>query len=255
MNRTHFICLIFGFHILSSGLCFSQGLTKHHYTKVEVMTADVVSVQIDSIYIDTLIMHDNSKITFEVSALLIIENAFIGQNCLWNASGLNATAFGEDGAPGKSITSVAIFKELGSLNLVTDGGHGANGRPGSSGSAGLNGSQFADGSNGSNGLPGGNGGDAGDIKFYYSCVGFLPSFNESRDHAFIFSSKGGNRGNGGAGGRGGPGGMPTGERDNVLDRNVVVGNKGKAGQNGFTGSNGNKGKDGQFILKKFDPGQ
>lgn len=254
MKKIRFIAFLLGSLITGLADCLSQPLTQHHYTKVELMPDDVIAVQVDSVYIDTLIMHDNSKIIFEVSALLIIENALIGQNCLWDGRGSHAMAPGEDGAPGKSISSVAIFKELGSLIVITDGGHGANGKSGTSGTAGLNGSQFADGSNGDNGQSGGNGADAGDIRFYYSCVGFIPAFNEAREHAFSFSSKGGNRGAGGRGGRGGSGGMPTYERDNVKDKGVVVGNKGKAGQNGLAGAPGNNGKDGQFILKKFDPG-
>lgn len=255
MKRIWPLCLILYILIAGPIVCFSQLINQHHYTKIEILQEHTMRVLVDSVYIDTLIMHDNSKIVFEVSALLIIENALIGQNCLWDGRGSHAMAPGEDGAPGKSISSVAIFKELGSLIVITDGGHGANGKSGTSGTAGLNGSQFADGSNGDNGQSGGNGADAGDIRFYYSCVGFIPAFNEAREHAFSFSSKGGNRGAGGRGGRGGSGGMPTYERDNVKDKGVVVGNKGKAGQNGLTGALGNNGKDGQFILKKFDPGQ
>ena len=242
------LCLIIYLFAATAG---AQGINQHHYSKLLVPKDTQIEIETDSIYIDTLIMEDESILRFETSSVLIIEHAFIGKECLWDGSGMGSMEAGEDGEPGRSISTVLVIESLGSLSVVTDGGRGGDGKNGTAGSSGMNGSDFADGGDGSNGLDGGNGGDAGDIKFHYSSQKFLPKFNEDGDHAIFFSNKGGERGNGGEGGRGGKPGQPVAERDNVKNRTITVGNAGKPGMNGLRGNPGTNGKPGEFILKRF----
>lgn len=65
----------------------------HYTSKLIIKQDEVYKVNNDSIYMDTLIMLDNSTLRFVQTTKLIVEHAFIGINCAFDASG-------EDGVNG-----------------------------------------------------------------------------------------------------------------------------------------------------------
>lgn len=240
-----FVCLM-------SSKVSAQILDQNQYSKIIIPKNEVYTVVVDSIYIDTLIMEDRSKLLFNLSSVLIIESASIGEGCIWDASGENASGYGEDGLPGKSISTVMFVVSLGDLTISTQGGSGSNGAVGRPGSRGEHGAQYADGGTGGNGGDGGNGGNAGDIKLHYSSKKVISNFGDQSDYTIILNNKGGNRGEGGAGGKGGAGGMPRGETDPQTGKTISVGNYGKPGRPGHKGNPGTNGVDGVIIFKRFD---
>jgi hypothetical protein len=230
----------------------AQFLDQNQYSKIIIPKNRAYTVLVDSIYIDTLVMEDYSKLAFNMSTVLIIENASIGDWCVWDASGENASGHGEDGLPGKSISTVMVIQSLGSLTINTQGGSGSHGATGRLGSGGAHGAQYADGGTGGNGGDGGNGGNAGDIKFHYSSRKVISAFGDQPDYTVILNNKGGNRGEGGSGGKGGAGGRPRGETDPQTGKTISVGNHGKPGLPGHKGNPGTNGTEGRLIFKRFD---
>lgn len=248
----------------------AQILDKSRYSKIIVPRNISYQIVVDSVYIDTLIMENDSKFVFSLPTILIIEAATIGERCVWDASGEDAIEAGNDGQSGKSISSVMFIRSLGSLTINTQGGRGANGAAGQPGSGGLSGAEHANGEDGGIGGDGGNSGNGGDIKFHYSgkFVSFLPSEGREKQlrgrrwhaaqsadqfgYTVIYNNKGGKRGEGGRGGRGGPAGMPKGEPDYQTGKIISVGNRGLPGRSGQSGNPGVNGVDGRLIFKRFD---
>lgn len=244
----------------------AQVLDQSHYSKVIVPRNMSYQVRVDSVYIDTLIMENDSKFEFSLPTILIIEAATIGERCVWDAAGKDAIGEGNHGQPGKNISSVIVIKSLGSLIITTQGGNGANGANGRPGSSGLNGTQYADGGDGGIGWDGGNSGNGGDIKFHYSSKKLVSATapgagraKRLRDHGYrqggytvIFNNKAGTRGEGGSGGRGGSAGNPKGEPDYQTGKLISVGNRGVPGRAGQNGNPGVQGVDGRLIFKRFD---
>jgi hypothetical protein len=214
----------------------------------------------DSIYLDTLILKDNSILRFTSSTLLIVENAFIGTNCQFDASGqagLNGTSpttgiaslDGEAGTAGYDLNLIINFKSLGTLLITTEGGMGGNGASGKTGPSGLNGSMNeADGGRGENGGKGGNGGNGGNILLHYWSDNFLISFATAKtnQHLIKFNYSGGRPGLGGDGGRGGRAGEPI-----ISLNSSITGVRGKEGLSGTKGNNGLPGLDGELFLKRL----
>ena len=70
-----------------------QSFSGHH----EILTVpkgETLEINSDSLQIDTLIMHDNSRIIFQATAtILFLENAFIGRDCSWECAGQNGAAW------------------------------------------------------------------------------------------------------------------------------------------------------------------
>lgn len=79
--------------LLLSFLCcsiavFSQALEKNNYTKVEIRKGNTRVVNIDSVRIDTLVMLSKSTLRFDQGTTIIVENAFIGEDCVHGAYGV-----------------------------------------------------------------------------------------------------------------------------------------------------------------------
>lgn len=242
-------------------------------SKLTVHMGEVLEIDSDSLHIDTLIMQDNSRIVFLAPATkLVIENAFIGKKCTWDASGnsvkkkirpgshfTNASTLraaplypdgsqgdngshGADGVPGRDLYATVLFRFLGELTIDTRGGSGRMGGAGSLGVGGLSESNLPTGGKGGDGGMGGDGGDGGTISLSYASTGFTPIFNEGGFRSIYFEYRGGKGGTGGAPGSGGPGGMPTWRYDYSNSAGVaVVG--GRAPDGG-----GVPGKDGPAVL-------
>lgn len=248
--------------------CVCQDSPILYYGKIEIGANETYLVTNDSIYIDTLILRDNSKLKFVQNSTLIVEKAYIGYNCEFDASGEHGTnggishygqaAFdGSDGNAGRDLKLVIVFYSIGSLTINTsggNGGHGAKGRVGNNGQNGAIGGN--DGGGGQNGGKGGNGGDGGNLQLHYYCEGFIPLFNGQPTHKNVINLiySGGQYGKGGKGGSGGYGGRPINLNENSPTGNRVVSSQGvagKKGNSGFSGSGGTVGKDGVLILKRI----
>lgn len=261
-----------------------------HTSKLIVEKGEVLELSSESLYFDTLIMQDNSRIVFLApETKLVIENAFIGKNCLWDASGKSAKKKikptsekwsadpygysakyfsrsqgsagpgrkGADGNPGRDISATVLFQFLGELTIDVKGGYGHMGGHGYSGAAGANGSNFPVGGSGGAGGMGGNGGDGGTISLSYACDGFSPVFNKGGFRSIHLECHGGKGGIGGRPGKGGAGGMPTVRYDysNARTANAIAeweGQKGRAGRFGRNGPAGEDGQSGGITLNKLN---
>jgi hypothetical protein len=243
--------LAFGFALSVPFFSLGQIVSGHYHAKIAVPDNQEFYVQTDSLYLDTLILGNNSKLKFLFTRTkMIVENAFIGNNCLWDATGkAGATGTlnlpnGGDGEDGKNLVLVIVFRELKHLLIRTDGGAGGNGVHASTGRT--------------IGIDGGNAGDGGDgglLELHYSSVGFLPRFNEEREHSISLSYSGGNAGHFGFGKKDIKGPRPAGEKEY---NHAAKGNLARieasvapppSGTDGHTGTQGNEGK---LILKRFD---
>jgi hypothetical protein len=230
-------------------VCLAQTVFPNNfYSKISIDENQLSICMADSIYIDSLILADRSTLKFQQNTILIVENAFIGNECTFDASG-------RSGDDGNNLACVIIFHKLGSLTINTSGGdgeNGAHGKRGANGQAGAIGGN--DGENGQKGGNGGDGGNGGKLHLHYSSRGFIPTFNTNRDHAIILKYSGGKAGTGGRGGAGGAGGEPIATRENVRDANPVTvtqGAAGNRGRNGTPGAPGRSGAEGELILKKI----
>jgi hypothetical protein len=235
--------------LLISSICSAQTtLTKNFYSKFIVEEKMESTCLVDSIYIDTLILKDQSTIRFQHNTIIIVEKAFIGKGCEFNAAGDMAS-------DGRNLACVLIFHQLESLTINTSGGDGVNGTNGRAGASGQNGAAGGnDGGRGQDGGDGGNGGNGGKLHLHYSAKGFIPTFNTDRGHAIFLNYSGGKPGAGGRGGVGGEGGRPIVTIENVRDatpRTSTQGTSGRKGLNGLPGASGRGGSDGELILKKI----
>lgn len=250
-----FFLILFGYVLILT--CQAQLLTDNYYSKVVVEMGTEKIISVDSIYIDTLVLKDGSKLKFLQHSILVSEYAYIGDKCELNShgsDGLNGKNFmdmnGEDGTDGKNLTLIMHFKELGNLNINTSGGRGGNG---SRGRSGYNGEHGVSGGDGQKGASGGNGGKGGNLTMIYSYEGFIPIFNSERDNGIQFDHAGGTPGLGGLGGRGGRGGeaLTRTEYSGGISRVITVGQPGRNGWNGRNGSAGRSGKSGELILRRI----
>jgi hypothetical protein len=245
------ITLSFGLTLFVSFVCQSQIISKHYYPKIVVPDGQEYLVQTDSLYLDTLILGDNSKLKFLYARTkMIVENAFAGDNCLWDAAGKNGangtsgSLDGEHGEDGKNLVLVIVFRELKHLLIRTDGGAGGNGFHASTGrSMSVNGGNAGD------------GGDGGLLELHYSSVGFLPRFNEKSEHSISFCYTGGNAGHLGFGKKDVKRAQPAVEKEyyhspggKSVRAEISVASE-PSGTNGHSGS---PGSEGQLILKRFD---
>jgi hypothetical protein len=245
------ITLSFGLTLFVSFVCHSQIISKHYYSKIVVPDDQEYLVQTDSLYLDTLILGNNSKLKFlHTRTKMIVENTFAGDNCLWDATGKNgangtlSSPDGQDGEDGKNLVLVIVFRELKHLMIRTDGGAGGNGLHASTGQ--------------SIGVDGGNGGEGGDgglLELHYSSEDFLLRFNEESEHSIFFCYTGGNAGSFGFGKKdvkrpssGGTTEYYVSPQGNAV-RNEVSVAQDPSGTNGHSGSRGN---DGHLVLKRFD---
>jgi hypothetical protein len=254
--------MVLGFLIMMSRFpAPGQLVDKNYYSNLVVKKSETLTVLIDSLYVDTLMMHDNSTLLFPQPTLVIVEHAFIGNKASFDASGEKgnsgkrgeqrnqSTMHGEAGSHGRSLQIVIIFERLGTLTINTSGGKGgdgANGRRGGSGMSGALGGN--DGERGEMGGNGGNGGHGGNVHLHYAGNGFFPLINPGKERnngitIIIAGGKGGRSGRPGSGGWGGSAyqwgsSTPTGAR-------------GKDGSYGQPGIGGIDGKDGELVLKRI----
>lgn len=232
----------------------------HQYMAVEENETLLLSQ--DTIIVDTLIMRDNSTLTFESDTYLQIQHGYLGSNVSFSSQGVDgsngrngdtAILDGENGLhgiEGKSLAIVVNFEALGSLHITTVGGKGGKGGDGYSSprlfslKISINRPIIDVGIQGGNGGNGGRGGDGGDINLMYSTSGFVPVFNRNRkEHVIHLVAKGGN---GGKGGKGGKGYEPTG--DTYVSPVTSGGAKGSNGLKGFAETAGSEGK---IIIRKM----
>lgn len=245
------IFLAFNLVLFVASLGLGQIVSGHYHPKIVVPDDQEFFVQTDSLYLDTLILGNNSKLTFQfMRTKMIVENAFAGDNCLWDAMGkagahgTSGSPDGADGEDGKNLVLVIVFRELKHLLIRTDGGAGGNGIHASTGrTIGINGGNAGD------------GGDGGFLELHYSTVGFLPRFNEESEHSISFCYTGGNAGHFGFGNKDVKRARPPIEKEyyhnagGTTVRSEVSVAPTPSGSNGHTGNQGN---DGQLILKRFD---
>lgn len=246
--------------LLAPSVLVGQKLSIDHQVRLIVGKGETLKINSDSLHIDTLLMYDDSRIVFQAtSTKLIVENAFIGNNCLFDLAGeIGANGKraknelsdfhlqGLDGQSGRGLDVIILFRALGRLTINTSGGKGGNGLSGTDNTR----RQF--GSNpdprqdrGGDGYPGGNGGHGGALTLLYACDGFLPVFNEKRNHSIVLQTNGGKGGNGGNGGKGAVTG-PT------KSQTGYSGVPGKDGLNGLQGKSGDDGSDGLLVLKRLN---
>jgi len=261
--------------ILTPTIGQAQYLNQHFYSKVEINSLSELLVKVDSLYIDTLFMDDNSKLKFIHNTKVIIERAFIGKNCQFDASGVdgkdgefvkseeNLTTItspkihGSDGTDGKNIFVVIGLEELGSLTINTSGGKGGKG---ANGYYGGEGKTYTYNSNnniaapnykkGGNGGDGGNAGNGGNLHLQYYVNGFtarLETNPKAKAHErslrlFYFA------GNEGSGGKGGAGWSEYGFNNQPTSGERVT----QESLKGTNGKDGKKGRNGELFFKKID---
>jgi len=262
-------CVLILFSVLMFAEVKGQVQPDNYKSKLIIKHDEVYKVNNDSIYMDTLIMLDNSIMKFGQSTKLIVEHAFIGVNCTFDASGANGVdgirslkgltnMDGENGQDGHALILIIGFSSLGNLYINTTGGLGGKGANGHNGGDYMqSGAIGNDGARGQNGGRGGKGGNGGDINLYYFCVGFIPSFignTKSQINAVNFNYAGGAGGVGGNGGAGGSGSSPMiipSADPNGLVATYTRGEEGKNGLPGLAGNSGVDGKPGELILKRI----
>jgi hypothetical protein len=225
----HFAEFLLVFSICPSSIVYAQTLDsrktldKNFYQRLVVNNGETLSSSVDSIYVDTLILNDESTILFQVNSILIVENAFIGQQCVLSSAGRDGNKPGASGIDGSDLQCIMIFRKLESLKIVTRGGDGMQG------SRGIDGGRI--GTNGNNGGPGksgGHGGNGGNLKLAYMCDGFVPAINTDGPHRIEIVSEGGLAAEGGKGGSPGKPIRPY----------KGYGRQGKDGENGIPGRGG-----------------
>ncbi len=215
-------------------------LNKNHYSSIRVPKKEKWVAMVDSIYVDTLILEDKASITFPLHTLLMVENAFIGDQCRLSSAGADAVEEGVSGETGRNLYLILVIKELGSLVVDTHGGDGAMGSTGMVGASGVNIS-----GGGGPGGPGGNGGDGGALKLFYSCDGFLPVFNGTGTRSIQLIYHGGKAGVGGDGGKGGTKLMAE------SSGRTYACNTCTPAASGARGNTGTPGKDGELRLERI----
>jgi hypothetical protein len=236
--------------LLASLSSTGQIVSEHYYAKISVPDNQEYLIQTDSVYLDTLILGNNSKLKFLFSRTkMIVENALIGNYCIWDAtgtSGENGTSNlpnGIDGGNGKDLVLIIVFRELKSLSIKTDGGKGGNGLTPNQRSSLLKGGNA------------GEGGDGGRLELHYSATGFLPRFNEKSEHSIFLSYKGGNAGLMGIGKKNSL------QRQQVITKDYSASPEGRvvrhetpvsSESSGTDGHTGSSGLDGHLILKRFE---
>jgi len=214
-------------------VCGQLKLDQGYYARVIAPTDVTYSVQNPYIIIDTLVMDDDSELTFELpNTTLEIRYAVIGKKCKWNASGKPGAAAGEPGGDGGNIQVTAVFEKLDQLTIDARGGTGSKGLTGMQGRIGRG---NWSGGPGGNGGPGGDGGHAGNITLNYRCNGFSPVFEKEGQHSIVLKARGGDGGTGGTGGNGGISGT----------------NQARKGRKGETGPAGNMGRPGLVTLNEI----
>lgn len=257
---------------------YAQKMTSNNYGKLVVGQNEEKVIAEDSVYIDTLILKDGAKINFRKQAILVVENAFVGNGCELNSGGSNGLdgddleqLNGGNGEDGNALTVMISFRTLGNLTINTSGGKGGKG---SRGHAGDNGPAGIGGDDGKTGGNGGDGGVGGKLTLLYRSDGFLPVFNgnlnqrawknpeprakrfAANDHSIQLNYAGGKAGAGGSGGRGGRGGEEVSHHEPVdggkRSIKIIDSPRGRDGRTGKEGSSGSVGKDGELILKRID---
>lgn len=203
-------------------------LDKNYYQKLVVKAGEVVVASVDSIHIDTLVLGDESTLRFQVSAMLIVNSAFIGKQCRLTSSGSDGDGSGQNGEDGKNLKCMIVFRKLENLILDARGGNGKKGSRGMDGRYGT----YSD--PGGPGKPGGNGGNGGNIKLVYFCDGFNATFNSDLPQSIRIMVDGGK---GGEGGQGGAKAKPVGYPG--------------IGKAGLNGKPGNPGLDGNFLIEQI----
>lgn len=254
----------------------SQIVSENYINRLEVKKNSEIQIQVDSLYIETLVMNRNSQLIFDQPTILIVEHAFIDINCKFNAIGKEGVAGkpirkndqnvrldklnGQDGSDGQSLKLVVNFEALGSLTINTSGGRGGKGADGYSGFEGERHLYNASVSQqhvapvmvkGGSAGNGGDGGDAGDLEFYYYCNGFAPKLNDFQIHKLnnhlgsinlVYSG-------GMAGSRGKHG---QGFSQYGYSGSVFAGDNVKPGDlDGSAGTTGMEGESGDLILKRM----
>src|SRR5688572_5325228 len=69
-------------------ICSSQTLAENYYSKIIINKGEEYTSAVDSMYVDTLILRDKSRLRFLQHSKLIVEKAFIGENCEFSSGGL-----------------------------------------------------------------------------------------------------------------------------------------------------------------------
>lgn len=211
----------------------SRILSFHHYSFLRLARKEVVSVGVDSLYVDTLVMDDKSALFFPSNTRLMVNHAVIGAQCSLLAAGQNGREPGSSGEDGKSLEIHMVLDKLGDLAIDTRGGHGAAGVAGKPGESAL-GYQGM----GGNGGPGGNGGHGGALRLFYKGEGFHPVFNGEGNNTITLHYEGGKAGAGGQGGMGGKKLVTDGTGKTTLCGSCPTGPKGSSGPGGAPGADG-----------------
>lgn len=186
-------------------LFLSFGLqAQYSKSKLTVAKNEVLEISESDVHIDTLIMEDKSRIVFlALETKLVIGNAFIGKNCVWDASGkvtMRALqrefgankSYRADGFPGHHLYATVMFQSLGELKIDAYGTHGRKGRYPTSTYPST--SIYP---RGSDGEQGGDGGDGGIVSLTYGTAGFPIAFNEGGSRSIQVNLPGGRGGLGG----------------------------------------------------------
>lgn len=247
---------------------FLSSVTAQHFSDKYVSSliikeSDSLTFLGDSLIIDTLQMHDHSKLQLTSSTYMVVKNAYLGEDVQISGSGENGRngkdgfkdflangANGTDGTAGKDLLLIISFNELESLTITTDGGNGGDGGQGFS--------PFQNKVAGDRGFDGGNGGkggagkDAGNLTFYYKYTDFIPRFNREGPHSIHFSTEAGTCGKTGIAGKGGIGGPMQVMRDPATNQIIHTTPKGSNGNNGLTSGECYAGVDGQLLFKKLN---
>ena len=211
----------------------SRTLSSNHYSSLRLARKEVVSVGVDTLYIDTLVMDDKSMLFFLEDTRMRIGHAVIGSQCTFLAAGQSGRQPGSSGEDGRNLEVHMILYALGDLVIDTRGGHGATGLTGTAGESTL-GYQGMGGAGG----PGGNGGLGGALRLFYRGEGFLPVFNGEGRHIITLHYQGGKAGSGGPGGKGGRKLVTDGNGKTTICGSCPPGPSGPSGPGGVPGADG-----------------
>lgn len=250
--------------LLTLQLSQAQFFSEKYISSLLIEENDSLIFTGDSLYIDTLRMHDHAKLKFiSNTSYIFVRNAYIGIGATIDGSGddgrpgthgsnrlgINGTNGGH-GLNGKHLFLIMTFKQLGSIYITTDGGQGGKGGNGYSPKIGA--SAGDKGFDGGDAGHGGHGKDAGDVTFYYGYEGFIPAFNRDIPHSIHLSMKKGNCGDLGIPGRGGPGGGAKIVRDPITHAIIYAIPAGTRGIDGVLAGGCFEGKKGDLMLKNLN---
>ena len=218
----------------------NKSIDQPYYSRLHVPAKEIKVALVDSVYVDTLILEDESTLRFSRSSVMIVEHAFVGEKCLITSAGVHGRKPGDSGEPGDNLSLVMVFHEIGSLTIDTRGGDGQKGQPGLPG---ANGESYQE--RGKQGENGGDGGEGGALRLFYSTVGFQPSINGEGKRSIKLRYTGGRSG---IGGDGGMGGRPI--RTDRTGKSYVCGTC-PAAAGGPRGNPGIPGADGVLQLERI----